>query len=112
MDLLSRREFVGASALISQAAGIGPAASSTLTAGEVVNRIKQHVGVPWRSVTVDQIIAGDESTPVQGIASVMMATQEVVERGAAQWKTMIVTHETPFYFHQDKVDDIRENPVL
>ena len=25
---------------------------------------------------------------------------------------MIVTHETPFYLHQDKTDDIRDNPVL
>src|SRR4051794_23434622 len=112
MDPLSRREFVGASALISQAAGIGQAAPSTLTAGEVVNRIKQHIGVPWRAVTVDQLIAGDESTRVQGIASVMMATQEVVERATAEGKNMIVTHETPFYLHQDKIEDIRENPVL
>src|SRR4051794_22994158 len=113
MNPLSRREFVGgASALLSLAADPGQVAGTGLTAGEVVNRIKQNVGVPWRSVTVDQIIAGEESTPVRGIASVMMATQEVVERAAAEGKNLIVTHETPFYLHQDKIDDIRENPVL
>ena len=112
MNPFSRRKFIGTSALVSQAAAAGQVAPSALTAGEVVNRIKQHVGVPWRSVTVDQIIAGDESTPVHGIASVMMAPLEVVERAAAEGKNMIVTHETPYYLHQDKIDEIRENPVL
>lgn len=109
---LSRRDFVRKSAVLPHATAAGQVGHTALTAGEVVNRIKQNVGVPWRSVTVDQIIAGDESTPVRGIASVMMATQEVVTRAAAEGKNMVVTHETPFYLHQDKIDDIRENPVL
>jgi putative NIF3 family GTP cyclohydrolase 1 type 2 len=109
---LSRRDFVRTSAVLPHATAAGQVGQTALTAGEVVNRIKRNVGVPWRSVTVDQIIAGDESTPVRGIASVMMATQEVVTRAAAEGKNMIVTHETPFYLHQDKIDDIRENGVL
>jgi len=112
MNSLSRREFVftgSASASLAAVARTGPPA---LTAGVVVDRIKQHVGIPWRAITVDQIIAGDETPPVNGIASVMMATQEVVERAAAEGKNMTVTHETPFYLHQDKTDDIRDNPVL
>jgi putative NIF3 family GTP cyclohydrolase 1 type 2 len=112
MHPFSRREFVLAGSALASQAAVQPPAPSTLTAGIVVERIKQHVGVPWRATTVDHIIAGDETTPVRGIASVMMATMEVVERAAAEGKNMIVTHETPFYLHQDKTDDIRDNPVL
>ena len=112
MSSFSRREFVvGGSAFVSQLA-VAQVVQPKLTAGEVVNRIKQQVGIPWRTKTVDQIVAGDENTPVNGIASVMMATLEVVERAAAEGKNMIVTHETPFYLHQDHTEDIRDNDVL
>jgi hypothetical protein len=112
MNPLSRREFVVASGAVVSQIALGQTAKAQLTAGEVVSRIKQNVGVPWRTVTVDQIVAGDESVPVKGIASVMMATQEVIERAATEGKNMIVTHETPYYLHQDKTDDIRDNAVL
>jgi hypothetical protein len=58
-DQLSRRDFVRATVVLPQATAAGQVGQTIVTAGEVVNRIKQNVGVPWRSVTVDQIIAGD-----------------------------------------------------
>ncbi|MBT9330095.1 Nif3-like dinuclear metal center hexameric protein [Paracidobacterium acidisoli] len=112
MSPLSRREFVVAgSAFLSQLA-VAQTPQPKLTAGEVVKRIQKQVGIPWRATTVDVIVAGDENTPVNGIASVMMATQDVIERAAAEGKNMIVSHETPFYLQQDKTDDIQGNPVL
>lgn len=42
----------------------------------------------------------------------MMATLDVVERSAAAGKNMIVTHETPFYLHQDHTEDIKDDPTL
>jgi len=42
----------------------------------------------------------------------MMATLDVVERAAAAGKNMIVTHETPFYLHQDHTEDIKDDPTL
>lgn len=113
MEPISRRDFVMAGGAAVLLRGTRPEdGRGTLTAGEVVGRIKDKVGIPWRSQTVDQIVAGDETTTVRGIASVMMATQDVVERAAAEGKNMIVTHETPFYLHQDHTDDIRDNAVL
>jgi hypothetical protein len=52
------------------------------------------------------------SIPVHGIATATMATLDVVERAAAAGKSMIVTHETPFYLHQDHTDDIKDDPTL
>jgi putative NIF3 family GTP cyclohydrolase 1 type 2 len=73
----------------------------TLTAGEIIGRIKANVGIPWREKTVDNIIAGSAETPVKGIATVMMATLEMVRRAAAAGKNMVVTHESTFFSHQD-----------
>jgi putative NIF3 family GTP cyclohydrolase 1 type 2 len=113
MSDLTRRSFIlSASAALTAKLAKAGRTLTPLTAGQVVDRIRQQVGVPWRAQTVDQIVAGDESTPVHGIAATMMATLDVVERAAAAGKNMIVTHETPFYLHQDHTDDIKDDPTL
>jgi len=86
--------------------------SPSLTAGEVIRRIKEHVGVPWFPKTVDNLLTGSPETPVLGIATTMMATLDVIERCVAQGRNMVVTHETPFYLHQDGTDDIKEDKTL
>jgi putative NIF3 family GTP cyclohydrolase 1 type 2 len=113
MKDFSRRSFIlsGGAALTAHLAK-ADATPASLTAGQIVDRIRTQVGIPWRAQTVDQIVAGDESTPVHGIAITMMATLDVVERAAAAGKNMIVTHETPFYLHQDHTEDIKDDPTL
>jgi hypothetical protein len=113
MSDLSRRDFIlTGSAVLTSYLAKAEATTTQLTAGEVVDRIRKQVGIPWRVQTVDQIVAGSESTPVHGIATTMMATLDVVERAAAAGKNMIVTHETPFYLHQDHTEDIKDDPTL
>jgi putative NIF3 family GTP cyclohydrolase 1 type 2 len=112
MSHLSRREFVAAGSAFVSGLAFGQSPAAQLTVGEVIARIKAHVGVPWREKTVDNLLTGSPDTPVQGIASTTMATLDVVERCVAQGKNMIVTHETPFYLHQDQTDDIRDDPTL
>ena len=113
MNELSRRNFlVTGGALLTSYLAQAQGTQQVLTAGAVVERIRKEVGIPWRAQTVDQIVAGDESTPVHGIATTMMATLDVVERAAAAGKNMIVTHETPFYLHQDHTEDIKDDPTL
>jgi putative NIF3 family GTP cyclohydrolase 1 type 2 len=80
---------------------------ASLTAAEVVQRIREAVGIPWRTQTVDNIVAGDADTPVTGIATTMMATLSVLERCVAAGKNLVITHETPFYMHQDKTDNLQ-----
>jgi putative NIF3 family GTP cyclohydrolase 1 type 2 len=111
MTPLTRRDFVAAGSALLSTMAMGQS-TSKLTAGEVISRIKKQVAIPWREQTVDNLLTADESTPVMGIATTMMATFDVVERAAAAGKNMIVTHETPFYLHQDHTDDIKDDPTL
>jgi putative NIF3 family GTP cyclohydrolase 1 type 2 len=78
-----------------------------LTAREVVQRIQEHVGVPWQKETVDTFKAGDPDTRVTGIAVTMMATFDVLQRTAASGANLIITHEPTFYNH---LDDLKEIP--
>ena len=81
----------------------------TLTAGQVIERIKANVGIPWRAQTVDNIIFGAPDVPVKGIATTMMATLDVIQRAAAGGKNMVVTHEPTFYSHQDTTDQLLQD---
>jgi putative NIF3 family GTP cyclohydrolase 1 type 2 len=87
----------------------------TVTAHEVVERIKTHVGVPWQKETVDTFKAGDPDTRVTGIAVTMMGTFDVLQRAAASGKNLVITHEPTFYNHLDDLNEIPEkenDPVL
>lgn len=107
---LSRRAFVvtgaglAAGRFASRQTGAGK-----LTAGQVIERIKANVGVPWRAQTVDNIIAGGAETVVRGIATSMMATLDVVQRAAAAGRNMVITHESTFYSHQDRIDELLQD---
>jgi putative NIF3 family GTP cyclohydrolase 1 type 2 len=89
------------------------AASSdgSLTASQVVDRIKNKVGVPWKSETVDKIVAGRADVPVHGIATTMMATFDVLQRAAAAGKNLVITHEPTFYSHFDTPDGFRDDSL-
>src|ERR1700686_1665228 len=78
--------------------------SGALTARQGIESIQAHVGVPWRSETVDTFKAGDPETRVTGIATTMMATYDVLVRSAAAGKNLIITHEPTFYSHLDRTD--------
>ncbi len=86
---------------------LGPA----LTAGQVVERIKANVGIPWRTETVDRMIVGSADTPVTGIATIMMATLEMLQRAQAAGKNMIITHEPTFWSHLDDVSELKDDEL-
>src|ERR1700688_495376 len=68
-----------------------------LTARLVIERIQQHVVIPWQKETVDAFKAGDPDTNVTGIAVTMMATFDVLQRAAASGANLIITHGPTFY---------------
>jgi putative NIF3 family GTP cyclohydrolase 1 type 2 len=111
---VSRRNFIVSSSSVLLATQFAKAqqAQTGLTAGQVVERIRNHVGVPWKPVTVDRILAGNDSIPVKGIAVTMMSTLDVLERAIAAGKNMIITHEPTFYRHEDTTADIQNDPTL
>ena len=77
----------------------GQAAGKKVTAQEVVDAIKAHVGVVWREKTVDTFKTGDPNTPVAGVAVTMMATLDVLQRAVTNGDNMVITHEPIFFNH-------------
>ena len=100
---MDRREF------LLMGAALPMAAQTTLTAGMVVDRIKANIGIPWRTQTVDNIVAGNADVVVKGIATTMMATLDVCKRANEAGKNMVITHESTFFSHQDAIDQLTNN---
>ena len=75
----------------------------SLTARQVLERIKTNIGVPWMDKTVDTFKDGDPDTRVTGIAVTMMATLDVLQRAAAQGSNLVITHEPTFFGHLDEL---------
>jgi anaerobic selenocysteine-containing dehydrogenase len=70
MTRLSRRAFVGLGAAGAVAAPfvVDPVpAAAAITAQQVVDRIRQSLGVEWKGTAVDAFKAGDPATVVTGI---------------------------------------------
>ena len=110
--VITRRTAIAAPFV--SAAGVAHAfqagsASAPLTAGQLIERVKANVGVPWRQQTVDNIIAGSADTPVKGIATTMMATFDVLKRASAAGRNLVITHESTFFSHQDTVDQLKSD---
>jgi len=105
--LLAATSSIGANSAAAQ--------DKPLTAREVISRIQAHVGIPWQQETVDTFKAGNPDAQVHGIAVTMMATLDVLQRGAAAGQNLIITHEPTFYNHLDKPDELEQkenDPVL
>jgi putative NIF3 family GTP cyclohydrolase 1 type 2 len=108
----SRREFSAAvPALIAGAATSAFAQTGRLTAGQVVDRIKEHLGAPWRGGPTDTFKIGDEQTPVTGIATTVMSTFDVLKRAAAAGRNMVITHEPTFWVGNDATEGFVNDAV-
>jgi putative NIF3 family GTP cyclohydrolase 1 type 2 len=110
---LTRRTMLSAaaaSAVVASSAA-GPRAA-TVTAGELIDRMKQHVGGPWREGHgVDGFKAGSPDTVVTGVATTMMATFDCLKAARAQGCNMVITHEPTYWSHPDTLDGILDDPL-
>ena len=92
--VVSRREFVKMSAAGAAAAPwvIQPAAigAATVTAQEIVDRVRKAAGVEWKAGTVDTFKAGDPITPVTGIVTTSLATIGVMRQAVKVGANLIV----------------------
>jgi len=82
------------------------------TAQEVIAAIQEHVGVPWKTETVDTFKAGNPQTRVTGIAVTMMATLDVLQRAAAKGDNLVITHEPTFYNHLDRPEGMEDSDAV
>jgi len=88
------------------------AQSAKLTAGEVVDRIKKNLGIPWISTTFrDTFKIGGPDSPVTGIASSFGANLSVMEKAVKDGLNMIVTHEPTFWSDADIIDLVKDDPL-
>jgi putative NIF3 family GTP cyclohydrolase 1 type 2 len=110
-DFPSRRAVIGAALALGASQPAPAQTAGTLTAEQVIDRIRQNGGVPWRTQTVDKIVLGDGASPVKGVATTMMATFDVVKRCVAAGMNLIVSHETPVYMHQDDLQPLAQDPT-
>lgn len=106
----SRRTFLMA-ALGLSATKLIRSNTQLLSVGQVIDRIKTNVAIPWREQTVDNLIAGTSQMPVNGIASTMMATLDVLQRAAAKGLNLVITHEPTYYSHQDRTEPILQDSL-
>lgn len=109
---LSRRQFGALIGGCLAAIGTRSLRAAQLTAGEVVERIRAQVGVPWNEETYrDTFKTGGPDMPVTGIAATFMSTLDVLQRASAAGLNMIVTHEPTFWSDADEIEPIANDPL-
>ena len=86
-------------------------AQQSLTAEQVIAKMREAAGVTAAPNTVDTIKAGDPATVVTGIATVIAPTMEVLRQAVAAHDNLIITHEPTFYNHQDADTMFKNDPV-
>src|SRR4051812_14729447 len=106
MREISRREFVGRTAAGAVAAPLlldqaFAGASATITAQQIVDRVKQQIGVAWSNDDVDTFKAGDPSTAVTGVVITSMATLEVLQKAVQAGANFVITAAPTFYSRAD-----------
>jgi len=84
---------------------------STLTAGEVVTRIKANLGFPWWNKTYrDTFKFGSPDTVVRGIATTMFCSFDAIRRAVEAGCNMIVPHEDTYWNDRDDVSIVSGDP--
>jgi putative NIF3 family GTP cyclohydrolase 1 type 2 len=103
MTHLSRREFaaLAASAAAAPFALSQQSSAAAITAKDVIDRIKKHIGLEWRADSVDGIKAGDPSTVVQGVVTTSMATLDVLQQAVKAGANLVITAQPTFYSRAD-----------
>lgn len=83
-----------------------------MRAGEVIERIREHLGVPWRETGYrDTFKFGGPDTEVRGIATTAFVSLEVIERAAAQGLNLIIPHEVTWWNDRDDEGLVSADPL-
>jgi putative NIF3 family GTP cyclohydrolase 1 type 2 len=92
-------------------AGAAAAQDKALTAADVLARMRTSIGTEWREGGVDRFIVGSADMPVKGIATTMMATFDALKAAVAQGLNLIITHEPTYWSHQDRLEQLQDDPL-
>jgi putative NIF3 family GTP cyclohydrolase 1 type 2 len=83
-----------------------------MRAREIVELIRQNLGVPWREGFRDTFKIGDPETEVRGVATTVMATFDQIKRAHAAGANLIITHEPTFWSDSDSIKELDADPVF
>ncbi len=87
-------------------------ANGEISAGEVIERIKKNIGVPWKQVTVDTIKGGGSpDIVVTGITTTFMGTLDVLQKSVKAGNNFILTHEPTFWTNLDLGEGLTGDPL-
>jgi putative NIF3 family GTP cyclohydrolase 1 type 2 len=112
MSTLSRREFVQLAGAGFVASNLAWAREGQIPAGEVVNRIKENLGMPWDYSTYrDTFKIGGPDSMVTGVASSFGSNLRVLQLANAAGLNMVITHEPTFYSDGDRIDLVEDDPL-
>src|SRR4051812_1959524 len=75
--------------------------AATVTAQEIVDRVKKSIGVDWSSDDVDTFKIGDPSTIVTGVVTTSMATLDVLQKAVQAGANFVITAAPTFYTKAD-----------
>ena len=104
MHQISRRKFVALTATGVATASLtqlARASNGTITAQEIVDRIKKGIGGECKPDTVDTFKAGDPSTRVTGIATTSIASLDTLGQAVKFGANLIITSEPTFFAKAD-----------
>jgi putative NIF3 family GTP cyclohydrolase 1 type 2 len=84
---------------------------NSISAEDIVNRIKKQVTCQWSGKTVDTFKSGNPNDKVTGIVTCMFADMDVLRRAVELNCNFIITHEPAFYNHLDETEAFKNDPV-
>jgi putative NIF3 family GTP cyclohydrolase 1 type 2 len=114
---ISRRQFTQSAALSGAAALMGGgrkvfAGAAPLTAFEIVEQIKSHLGFAWDNTTYrDTFKMGDPNTPVTGVCSSFMSTFDVIKKSHAAGLNFVISHEPTIWSDADLLAPVVNDPL-
>jgi putative NIF3 family GTP cyclohydrolase 1 type 2 len=99
---LSRRDFTAlAAAAVAAPFTVTSTSAATITAQDLVDRIKKQIGVEWKAESLDGIKAGDPATVIKGVATTSMATLDVLQQAVKAGANVVISAQPTFYSRSD-----------
>jgi len=112
MSRLSRRQFVHIAGTGLAGGSIALAQRGKLSAGEVVDRVKKNLGIPWNNSTYrDTFKIGGPESVVTGIATSFGGNLRVLKLAKKEGLNMAIVHEPTFYSDGDRIDLVKDDAL-
>ena len=85
---------------------------ATLTAGEIISRVKANLGIPWRDTTFrDTFKFGGPDTEVRGIATAMFCNLDVMKAAVEAGCNFLIPHEDTWWNDRDDISIVSADPL-